>query len=282
MTSDRKHGSNGCSLHLLLLLLEGLSKVLLRDLAALEFVLSLRLELAPRAYSDGVSARRSVFRDRDGISRAVAELESLEIGVAWPFLALAQGLVEVAHVLPGLVSWGPVAVRHLPLPGVLCFRAVSRVELRRVQEGLLVLNEVDLDVAVVHAGASFLREGWRVARRLDHEGAGVAGRQVLDGQVHCGVGISELNFLYGAALVLLEWAEGDGIVWVGVRARAAPCGVAGLGARAVLAARHLNLGLGVEGLGVVALETEVESSFDALAALEIGRVGDGGVAWAHG
>lgn len=70
---------------------------------------------------------------------------------------------------------------------------------------------------------------------LDHEGTCVACLKALNSKVHLCVGfIGELNFLGGSTFVLLEWAEGDGIVWIRVGAGASPCGIGCLGAGAVL------------------------------------------------
>lgn len=83
-----------------------------------------------------------------------------------------------------------------------------------------------------------------------------------------------LDLLDAATLVLLEGAEGQGVVRIRVRAGAGPCWIVHLRARsrAVSTASILDLGRVVKALSVIATEAEVISSFDALAALQIGIV----------
>lgn len=62
-----------------------------------------------------------------------------------------------------MVSGRPIVIRHLPSPGVLGLTRVAAIALGGVDERLLVLDEADLDVGVVHLSSVGHAEAWRVA-----------------------------------------------------------------------------------------------------------------------
>lgn len=109
-----------------------------------------------------------------------------------------------------------------------------------------------------------------MALGLDLEGASLTNGQVLHSNLLRGVDIIlKGNGASVAALVLLEWAEGESVVSIRVGSRARPRGVGGLGTTRVLTAGSFGPDIWIELLVVSADEAEVVAVVDAGTAFQV-------------
>lgn len=104
-----------------------------------------------------------LFSNPDGIvsSKVDGELREVRRWIHVP--SGFASFVLAATVFPRLVSRRPIVIWHLPSPGVLGLTGVAAIALGGIDERLLVLDEADLDVGVVHLSRVGHAEAWRVA-----------------------------------------------------------------------------------------------------------------------